>query len=200
MLVFFLCLLILLITFIILLAITTIQIQVKELKIENNRRKDGDIKIILKIFNLVPYLKFNILKNKLMKKVNIKNVEKSIANIKIKLLKNDIKRILEKTRMEELYININLQNDNIMIMTFLATIISTVLSIVYTKNMIKEEKGRYIVNIEYNNPPKYEIYIDGKLRIKLIHIIIAICEILKRRKDDKYERKSYRRSYGYNNE
>lgn len=200
MLVFFLCLIILLATFVILLAITTIQLEVRDFRLENNKRKDGEIKIVLKIFNLVPYLKINILKNKLIKKVNIKNVEKSIANTKIKLLKKDIEKILEKTRIERLYININLQSENIMLMTFLATIISTMLSIVYTKNMIKKENGKYRVSIEYNNPPKYEIYIDGKLKIKPIHIIIAICEILKRRKDDKHERKSYRRTYGYNNE
>lgn len=196
MLVFF----ILLLTFITLLAITTVQIHIKDLNIQNNKRKSGEIKIVLKILNIIPYIKINLLKNKLMKNINIKKMEKKLAATKIKVVKNDIKNILEKVIIERLYIKINLQSNNLIPIIFLSTTISTILSIIFTKKITKRENGRYEVNFEYNNSNRYEIYISGKVKIKFIHIITAICKNLIKRKDDKNVRKSYRRAYGYNNE
>ena len=119
---------------------------------------------------------------------------------KIKTYKNELKQILEITKVEELYVKINMQSENIFLMTFATVILSTILSIIFAKNMIDKDDGKYGINMRYSNNTNYEIYLNSIINIKVIHIISVMCEILKRKRADKSARKSYRRAYEYNHE
>ena len=201
MLVFFFVILIILSIIIILLAATTIQIQINNLFIKDNQRKDGEIKLVFKLLKIIPYFEINLLDSKLLKKkVTIKNIEKSMKNTKLKLFKKDITNFLEITKIDELYLKINLQSSNLIALSFVTVIISTILSIIFAKNMISKDEGKYGINIKYGDNTKYEIYLNSIINIKFIHIISVMCEILKRKRVGKNATKSYRRTYGYNHE
>ena len=201
MLVFFFIILIILGSLIVLLAGTTIQLQINNLYIKDNQRKDGEIKIVLKLLKIIPYLDINLLDSKFIKKqMTLENLEKNMNKSKIKTYKNELKQILEITKVEELYVNINLQSENIFLMTFATVILSTILSIIFAKNMIDKDNGKYGINMRYSNNTNYEIYLNSIINIKVIHIISVMCESLKRKRADKNARKSYRRAYEYNHE
>ncbi len=201
MLVFFFIVLIILGSLIILLAATTIQLQINNLYIRDNQKKEGEIKIVLKLLNIIPYLELNLLDSKFIKKqMTLENLEKNIDKSKIKIYKNELKQILGITKVEELYVKINLQSENIFFMTFVTVILSTILSIIFAKNMLDKDEGKYGISMKYANNTAYEIYLNSIINLKIIHIISVMCEILKRKRADKNARKSYRRTYEYNNE
>lgn len=201
MLVFFFIILIILGSLIVLLAGTTIQLQINNLYIKDNQRKDGEIKIVLKLLKIIPYLDINLLDSKFIKKqMTLENLEKNMNKSKIKTYKNELKQILEITKVEELYVKINLQSENIFLMTFATVILSTILSIIFAKNMIDKDNGKYGINMRYSNNTNYEIYLNSIINIKVIHIISVMCESFKRKRADKNARKSYRRAYEYNHE
>lgn len=201
MLVFFFIVLIILGSLIVLLAATTAQLQIINFEIKDNKKNDGEIKLILKFLKLIPYLEINLLDSKFIKKrITLKSIEKTIKIAKLKLYKDKITRFLEITKVEELYLKINLQSNNLIIMSFITVILSTILSIVFAKNMIDKDDGRYGINIAYANATKYELYLNSIINLKIIHIISVMCEILKRKRADKNARKSYRRTYEYNHE
>ncbi len=201
MLVFFFIVLIILGSLIVLLAATTIQLQINNLYIKNNQKKDGEIKIVLKFLNIIPYLELNLLDSKFIKKkMTLENLEKNMNKSKIKIYKTELKQILGITKVEELYVKINLQSENIFLMTFATVVLSTILSIIFAKNMIDKDEGKYGISMKYANNTTYEIYLNSIINIKIIHIISVMCEILKRKRADKNARKSYRRTYEYNHE
>ena len=85
MLVFFFIILIILGSLIVLLAGTTIQLQINNLYIKDNQRKDGEIKIVLKLLKIIPYLDINLLDSKFIKKqMTLENLEKNMNKSKIK--------------------------------------------------------------------------------------------------------------------
>ena len=79
-------------------------------EIKDNKKNDGEIKLILKFLKLIPYLEINLLDSKFIKKrITLKSIEKTIKIAKLKLYKDKITRFLEITKVEELYLKINLQ-------------------------------------------------------------------------------------------
>ena len=153
------------------------------------------------MLKIIPYLDINLLDSKFIKKqMTLENLEKNMNKSKIKTYKNELKQILEITKVEELYVKINLQSENIFLMTFATVILSTILSIIFAKNMIDKDNGKYGINMRYSNNTNYEIYLNSIINIKVIHIISVMCESLKRKRADKNARKSYRRAYEYNHE
>lgn len=201
MLVFFFILLIILGSLIVLLALTTIQLQINNLYIKNNKKKEGEIKVVLKLLKIIPYLEINLLDSKFLKRqISLEKLEKNISTSKLKLYKTELKQILEVTKLEEIYLKVNIQSENIFFMTFATVIISTILSIIFAKNMVDKDEGKYGINIKYANNTAYEIYLNSIINIKVIHIISVMCENIKRKRADTNARKSYRRAYEYNHE
>ena len=68
MLVFLFVLLIILSSIILLLALTSIQIQINNLIIKNNKKEDGEVKIVLKLLKIIPYFEIDVLNSKFIKK------------------------------------------------------------------------------------------------------------------------------------
>lgn len=201
MLVFFFILLIILGSLIVLLALTTIQLQINNLYIKNNKKKEGEIKVVLKLLKIIPYLEINLLDSKFLKRqISLEKLEKNISTSKLKLYKTELKQILEVTKLEEIYLKVNIQSENIFFMTFATVITSTILSIIFAKNMVDKDEGKYGINMKYANNTAYEIYLNSIINIKVIHIISVMCENIKRKRADTNARKSYRRAYEYNHE
>lgn len=201
MLVFFFILLIILGSLIVLLAATTIQLQINNLYIKDNNKKEGEIKLVLKLLKLIPYLEINLLDNKFIKKqMSLEKLERNMKTAKLKLYKTELKQLLEVTKLEEMYLKVNIQSSDIFFMTFATVVISTILSIIFAKNMLDKDEGKYKIKMEYANNTTYEIYLNSIINIKVIHIISVMCENLKRKRADTNARKSYRRTYEYNHE
>ena len=71
--------------------------------------------------------------------------------MKNKKYKNEFKQIHGITKVEELYVKINLQSENIFFMTFVTVILSTILSIIFAKNMLDKDEGKYGISMKYAN-------------------------------------------------
>ena len=165
MLVFLFALLIILSIIILLLVLTTIQIQINNLIIKDGQRKDGEVKIVFKLLKVIPYLEINLLDSHFMKKeIQLKKYSKQRNKI-------SLENLLKIAKLQELYVKLNLQSEKLILLTFITVLMSTILSIIFTKNMISEDEGKYSVNMKFGNDTKYELYITSILNVKIIHII-----------------------------
>lgn len=183
------------------LALTSLQIQFDNLKIVNNKIKSGRIKLVLKFLKIFSFFELDLLESKFLKnKIKWDNLQKDLTKEKISKYKIDISELLKLTKVEELYIRLDLQGEYIWILSLATVVISSLLSVIMAKNNLDNEFGKYKVNFNYNMKTMYELDISSVSSIKLIHIINIMCENLKQRREEKNANKSYRRSYGHNYE
>ena len=183
------------------LALSTLQIQFDNLKIVNNKIIEGKIKLVLKFLKIFSYFELDLLESKFFKnKMKLDNIQKNLTKEKMSKYKIETKEFLNVTDVEELYIKIDLQGENIILLSFVTVILSTILSVIMAKNNLSKEFGKYKVNLNYNLKPMYELNISSVFNIKFIHIISIMCENLRKRRVKENANKSYRRSYGHNYE
>lgn len=183
------------------LALSTLQIQFDNIKIVNNKIIEGKIKLVLKFLKMFSYFELDLLESKFFKnKMKLDNIQKNLTKEKMSKYKIETKEFLNVTDVEELYIKIDLQGENIILLSFVIVILSTILSVIMAKNNLSKEFGKYKVNLNYNLKPMYELNISSVFNIKFIHIISIMCENLRKRRVKENANKSYRRSYGHNYE
>lgn len=183
------------------LALSTLQIQFDNIKIVNNKIIEGKIKLVLKFLKIFSYFELDLLESKFFKnKMKLDNIQKNLTEEKMSKYKIETKEFLNVTDVEELYIKIDLQGENIILLSFVTVILSTILSVIMAKNNLSKEFGKYKVNLNYNLKPMYELNISSVFNIKFIHIISIMCENLRKRRVKENANKSYRRSYGHNYE
>ena len=183
------------------LALSTLQIQFDNIKIVNNKIIEGKIKLVLKFLKIFSYFELDLFESKFFKnKMKLDNIQKNLTKEKMSKYKIETKEFLNVTDVEELYIKIDLQGENIILLSFVTVILSTILSVIMAKNNLSKEFGKYKVNLNYNLKPMYELNISSVFNIKFIHIISIMCENLRKRRVKENANKSYRRSYGHNYE
>lgn len=183
------------------LALSTLQIQFDNIKIVNNKIIEGKIKLVLKFLKIFSYFELDLLESKFFKnKMKLDNIQKNLTKEKMSKYKIETKEFLNVTDVEELYIKIDLQGENIILLSFVIVILSTILSVIMAKNNLSKEFGKYKVNLNYNLKHMYELNISSVFNIKFIHIISIMCENLRKRRVKENANKSYRRSYGHNYE
>ena len=183
------------------LALSTLQIQFDNIKIVNNKIMEGKIKLVLKFLKIFSYFELDLFESKFFKnKMKLDNIQKNLTKEKMSKYKIETKEFLNVTDVEELYIKIDLQGENIILLSFVTVILSTILSVIMSKNNLSKEFGKYKVNLNYNLKPMYELNISSVFNIKFIHIISIMCENLRKRRVKENANKSYRRSYGHNYE
>ena len=183
------------------LALSTLQIQFDNIKIVNNKIIEGKIKLVLKFLKIFSFFELDLLESKFFKyKMKLDNIQKNLTKEKMSKYKIETKEFLNVTDVEELYIKIDLQGENIILLSFVTVILSTILSVIMAKNNLSKEFGKYKVNLNYNLKPMYELNISSVFNIKFIHIISIMCENLRKRRVKENANKSYRRSYGHNYE
>ena len=194
-----------LILIIVLLVFSRIRIEVINFKFssQTQRHINKDYKVIIKlcILKKIPILKVNITKTKLEKmkiKEKIKNIDFKIIQNKNKFDKNAIKAI-KKSNININKINLKLEigTENATLTSVIVPTISTILAILLSRKIENPKNQLFIIQPVYINQNLINIEFSGIFKIKMIHIINTICILSKKKKGDKNERTSNRRSYDY---
>lgn len=169
-------------------------------------KKDYKIGITICTFQKVPILKIKIDDKKIKQILNNEKINKIIKKQEIKIVENrknidkQIFRGLNKLsiELEEMYLKIFIGTEDASITAFIIPLISTALAVLLRKK-VKECNNKQIfqINPVYINRNFINIEFSGIFQIKMIHIINTICIVNKRKRVDKNERTSNRRSYDY---
>ena len=203
----------LLIFLIIVLIIITIRIKIrfKDFEFSSQKKehlnKNYKIEINIYTFNFIPILKLKITNKKIKKAINNEKIRKVINEQKTKIIENrkdiDIETLKEikniKIEIDEMNLNISLGTEDASATAFIIPIISTFIAI-FLSQKIQKYNNKQIFSITpiYINQNLINIEFSGIFQIKMIHIINTICIV--KRKGDKNERTSNRKSYDYSYE
>ena len=183
---FFYTILAIILILVILIIFTTIEIHIENLRVKipkkNKRNLNSKYKITIKlyIFEKIKYLKLDITKNKIEKKLMQKNIKKLKEKIEkdknkfdIKLF-SDFKNLAIKFKKLDLKINLGLEDAavNAIMVGVLASSISVIIGYLTNKNVIEQNKWK-IMPI-YQNKNVLNIDLNCIISFKLIHIIYII--------------------------
>ena len=197
---------------IILLMIITIKIkfEIQNLKISTNENphlnKKYQIKIIIYTFGIIPILKIKLNNKKIQKIINNQTIKEKIKQQETKIIENkaniDKELIMSlkniKTEIKEINLKIMIGTENASLTAFTIPVISTLVAVVLSKQIKKyNEKQVFLIEPVYLDKNLLNIEISSIFQIKMIHIINTICIVNKKRKGDKNERTSNRRTYDY---
>lgn len=189
---------------------------------------DYQVEVGIYFFRKIRIMKFTVNEKKVKKLQNSKFV-KRMSNINFgKVTKRLEKRLQDKIMLD--YKNFNILNfvkilskeikpeilkfklnlkigvEDIMITTYVIPIISTLISFILRLTVkdvnLKNKKRDYYYKIEpIYNKNIINLRLNCIINVKIVHIInIIYIFLIKKRRSDKYERASYRRSYGYSHE
>lgn len=194
------------------------QLQKNTLGKNEKTHLNQNYKATIRIYTLgkIPILKIKITKSKIDKlkykthieqKIQEKIKQQDFTKLREKYnLKIDIKQIAKSLLLsiDQLNLKIEIGTENAVLTSFLIPTISTILSILIAKN--QEEKHEKIIKQQFQITPIYQnknlinFSLEGIFELKMIHIITTICILKKKRRVDKHERTSNRRSYDYSYE
>ena len=176
----------------------------------NKLEKDYKIKITIYTFNKIPIIKTKITNEKIQQIIKNPKIKEAIQNQETKLIENrkdiDINLIKSikniKIEIEEIQLKITIGTENAATTAFIIPILSTIIATVLSRNIKKyNDKQTFEIKPVYINQNLLNIEFSGIIQIKMIHIINTICIVnKKKRKGDKNERTSNRRSYDYSYE
>mgnify|MGYP006908484771 FL=1 len=201
-LVFIICILIFLV---LLITFSTIRIQVENFEasnIENMKKpKNYKIKIALYLFNKIKWIWISLDDKKIQKisqksKWNEVDIKKYVDVKDIKLVKK------LSPKISFLNLKVKLGTFDILTTTYLVAILSTFIAVLlpYTIKKYKKENYYYEILPVYSDKNLYEIKLNCIIEEKMVHIISIVYALLKKRRVDKNERTSNRRSYAYSHE
>lgn len=201
-LVFIICILIFLV---LLITFSTIRIQVENFEasnIENMKKpKNYKIKIALYLFNKIKWIWISLDDKKIQKisqksKWNEVDIKKDVDVKDIKLVKK------LSPKISFLNLKVKLGTFDIVATTYLVAILSTFIAVLlpYTIKKYKKENYYYEILPVYSDKNLYEIKLNCIIEEKMVHIISIVYALLKKRRVDKNERTSNRRSYAYSHE
>lgn len=201
-LVFIICILIFLV---LLITFSTIRIQVENFEasnIENMKKpKNYKIKIALYLFNKIKWIWISLDDKKIQKisqksKWNEVDIKKYVDVKDIKLVKK------LSPKISFLNLKVKLGTFDIVATTYLVAILSTFIAVLlpYTIKKYKKENYYYEILPVYSDKNLYEIKLNCIIEEKMVHIISIVYALLKKRRVDKNERTSNRRSYAYSHE
>ena len=200
----------LVLTFFILILFSKIRIEIFNLKISSisNKHVNNNYKIVIKLCTLykIPIIKVNLTKNKLEKlkiKEKIKKIDLKVLKNKNDIDKNFLKAIKKvNISIKKINLRIELGTENASLTAFLVCLLSSIISILFSKKVTNYEKQKYIINPIYNNQNIINMLISGIFEMKMIHIINIIYILNKNKKEGvkKNERTSNRRPYEYSYE
>lgn len=145
---------------------------------------------------------------KVTKKIEKKIQDRVIQDYKSFNILNFIKVLLKELKLEILKFNLSFKFgvSDIMVTTYTVPIISTLISFILKLTVkdinLKNKRKDYYYKIEpVYNKNIINLRLNCIINVKIVHIInIIYIFLIKKRRSDKYERASYRRSYGYSHE
>ena len=172
---------------ILIILISTLKIDIKELKISNEVEnapiiKDLDISVGIYIFNKFKILKKHITKNNVqelkksnkLEKLKNKFLNKGTIKEKRKNVKMDIDVIKHlNPKLQNINLEINLGTEDVLLTSFLIVLVSIAISMILSKSIEKYDKNKYKYKIipTYNNKNSIKIYLNSIIDIKLVNII-----------------------------
>ena len=199
-----------------LLCISTLQVEIKKLEIDTTNKKGNKIEdyivnIKIKVLGKITLLKITINKE-IMKKyrlinekvlMKIRDVEKELMDPrKESLVRNNLKYIRQldiQVDKVDLYLKIGLIDA--FYTAILVGVISTVISIIVSKNTKNYKCNKYSIIPEYDSELAIKLNLNCIIKIKMIHIINVIYMLMKEKRSEGYdERKSNRRTYVCSND
>ncbi len=197
----------LLLTFIILVIISTLHIKIKNLSISNTEFKNTakyEIEFSLYLFDKAKWLWFNLNDKKTRKmyskmQLEKKDFKKFRQDFKIKYLK-EIPKL--KPKISYLNLDVNLGVTSPVTTSFLVASIASIISTLLPYFAKSLKKNKYIYNIKplYYNKNLYKINLNCIIEIKMVHIINIILFIKKGRKKNEQSTTSNRKPYAYSYE
>ena len=207
---------ILLILLIITLSIVTSRIEIKLMPFILNSKKhkyvDDQSKVIikLKLFEIIPIIKFTITNKKLKRlqksfKMNekIEKIERDIIQNKDKIdvrLLAIAKEIGKNIEIKKLALAMELGTENAFLTSMLVAILSSAIAVGFSRTNVKEKYVLYEIKPIYTSQNFVKIAISGIFQIKMVHIINIIYVLNKKGGMKNNERTSNRRSYDYSYE
>ena len=191
-LVFIICILIFLV---LLITFSTIRIQVENFEASNieNMKKPKNYKIKWIWISL---------DDKKIQKISQKSKWNEV-DIKKYVDVKDIKLVKKLSpKISFLNLKVKLGTFDILTTTYLVAILSTFIAVLlpYTIKKYKKENYYYEILPVYSDKNLYEIKLNCIIEEKMVHIISIVYALLKKRRVDKNERTSNRRSYAYGHE
>lgn len=197
---------------IILLMIITIRIkfEIENIKFLTNKKPhlNNKYEIRIKIYTLgiIPIFKIKINNKKILKITENPKIKEKIKQQKTKIINNkanidkelitSLKNI--KTEIKEINLKILIGTENASLTAFIIPVISTIIAMILNKQIRKyNEKQVFLVAPIYMDKNLINVELSGIIQIKMIHIINTICIVNKKRKGDRNERTSNRKSYDY---
>ena len=191
---------------IILILLSTIKLNIKNISIKNIENgikkkeidKDFDIYLELYLFGKIKAAKIKIT-DKILKKMhvkeNVEDIEKDVKTIK-KVKSLEIIKML-KIKIEELNLNAEIGTEEILLTVFIVTILSSIIGIAFRNCKHENVKYRIMPLYQFGNTINFNL--NCIINVKMVHIIHIIYILLKKGMI-KNERTSNRRSYDYSYE
>lgn len=167
---------------------------------EKKVKKLQNSKFIKRISNINFGIVTKRLEKRLQDKVMLNYKNFNILNF-VKVLSKEIKPEILKFKL-----NLKIGVEDIMVTTYAIPIISTLISFILRLTVkdveLKNKRRDYYYKIEpIYNKNIINLRLNCIINVKIVHIInIIYIFLIKKRRSDKYERASYRRSYGYSHE
>ena len=181
------------------LLLSTIKVEIDNLKIESKKQAKYLIKISIKFLGKIPIISIKIDNSKKIRKINFSNV-KSKMNGKI-LAKEIVLEIIKKIKLEKLSLKAYIGTEDAILTSYIVASIASIIGVILPHIANKEpNQYEYFINPIYQYKNEYHITLNGIFCIKIVHIIYSLICFMKKRRDDKNERTSNRRSYAYSNE
>ena len=197
--------------FLLALVASTLKVKIENFKLSNMHRVvDGPqipnykVEIAFYLWGKIKWFWIRLNDKKLRKmytkmqleKIDIKKLEKEM---KLEDLK-ELKKLQPKISLLDL--DLKLGTEDVILTSFLVFGVSTIISILlaYLIKDYRKSKIKYEVKPVFMSKNVYEIQLDSIIEIKMVHIINIIYIFIKKKKGDKNERTSNRRSNGYSYE
>lgn len=183
----FLGLIIIILSFTTIMLLSTIQIKITNLILENKKERDVKrinnsykIKIGIYFFNKIPILWINLNSKKIKKISSSKSLPK-VDFQKLKNKENINKKIVNlikniQIKVKNIKLNVNIGTIDAILTSYLVAVIASVISIILPHITEKNNINTcyFIVNPKYQNKNEYNIKFEGIIYIKIVHIIFSM--------------------------
>lgn len=190
-------------------AFSSIKMNIEDFKFINSKIIDMKIVISLAFLNKINILKITIDKEKVKKIEHNENVRKIAKKLQEKLIKEykttynfdkksvkEILAVLKYFKLSDTEIDVKIGTENAIFTSFLVTTISLIITFFIAR---KVEHTRYVVLPVYINENYLNLSIKCIISIKLVHIINIIKQFKRKDRDKKNGRSFNRRSYANSN-
>ena len=189
------------IIFSIIILLSTIKVEIENLRIGNIKiKKEYNIKISINVFNKIKIFAINLNKDKLKKISTSKQLQKiDIQKLskKVSINKEDLKVLKHiKPVIEKLQLYIDLGTEDAVLTSYLIAIIASIIGIALPHITQDINNCKYLVNPLYNGKNQFNMDLNSIISLKIVHIMYVIYILIMKGRDEN-ERTSDRRAYGY---